>query len=209
MRPDRKLSNEPVDCPGWVKVGVRLKIDMKTRNSFGVATLLVGLCILRANVAVAQTTQQISVAKDILAKVPASDLSAKAAQLVADAPAKGKAAVAAAVAQAVVSINSDVTLAAVAAIALKAPAVAPAAAAAAASKLPDSAGAIAAAAARVPGVKADDVRSAVIAAVPAQAEQIVSAMSRAKLSSSLGLTPAAPTVARSDASIVSENRGVL
>ena len=208
MRPDRKLSNEPVDCPGWVKVGVRLKIDMKTRNSFGVATLLVGLCILRANVAVAQTTQQISVAKDILAKVPASDLSAKAAQLVADAPAKGKAAVAAAVAQAVVSINSDVTLAAVAAIALKAPAVAPAAAAAA-SKLPDSAGAIAAAAARVPGVKADDVRSAVIAAVPAQAEQIVSAMSRAKLSSSLGLTPAAPTVARSDASIVSENRGVL
>ena len=208
MRPDRKLSNEPVDCPGWVKVGVRLKIVMKTRNSFGVATLLVGLCILRANVAVAQTTQQISVAKDILAKVPASDLSAKAAQLVADAPAKGKAAVAAAVAQAVVSINSDVTLAAVAAIALKAPAVAPAAAAAA-SKLPDSAGAIAAAAARVPGVKADDVRSAVIAAVPAQAEQIVSAMSRAKLSSSLGLTPAAPTVARSDASIVSENRGVL
>src|SRR5439155_1243910 len=166
---------------------------MKTCNSFGVATLLVGLCVLSDNVAVAQTAQQISVAKDILAKVPASDLSAKAAQLVADAPAKGKAAVAAAVAQAVVSINSDVTLAAVAAIALKAPAVAPAAAAAAG----------------VPGVKADDVRSAVIAAVPAQAEQIVSAMSRAKLSSSLGLTPAAPSVARSDASIDSENRGVL
>src|SRR5438046_9819733 len=106
---------------------------MKTWNSFGVATLLVGLCsMLSANVAVAQTTEQISAAKGILAKVPASDLSAKAAQLVADAPAKGKAAVAAAVAQAVVSINSDVTSAAVAAIALKAPAVAPAAAAAAA-----------------------------------------------------------------------------
>ena len=148
------------------------------------ATPLAGLCISNISVAVAQTTEQISAAKDILAKTSPAELPSKAAQLVVNAPAKQKAAVASAVGQAVASLNPDMAPAAVAAITAKVPVVAPAAAAAAAGKLPGSAPAIAVAAASVPGVNAAEVRAAVIAAAPKQEARITSALSRAKLSSS-------------------------
>ena len=170
---------------------------MKTWNIFGLAALLPGL--LSASVATAQTAEQILAARDILAKVPAAELAGRAAQLVANAPPKEKAAVASAVAQVVASLNPDVASAAVASIALRVPVAAPAAAASAAGKLPGSAAAIAVAAASVAGVKAGDVRTAVIAAVPAQAAQIASAMSRAKLSSSLDSASRGFSVARSGA----------
>jgi len=182
---------------------------MKTSSIFGVATLVAGIIILCAQVTVAQTPEQISAAKDLLAKVPAADLGGKAAQLVANAPAKEKAAVAAAVAHTVAVINPDVASAAVSAIALRTPVVAPAAAAAAASKLPGSASAIAVAAASVPGVLAGEVRTAVIAAVPRQAAQIVSALSRAKLTSSRGPITADPFAAKSGALAGVANPGVL
>ena len=166
------------------------KFDSKFRSIFGVATLLAGLCVFSTNVALTQTAAQISAAKDILAKVARSELPSKAAQLVVDAPAKQKAAVASAVGQAVAAIHPDSASAAVAAIASKVPAAAPAAAAGAAGKLPGSAPAIAVAAASVPGVAADDVRIAVTAAVPRQRAQIESALSRAKVSSSA--VPATP-----------------
>src|SRR5207302_2611316 len=140
---------------------------------------LAGLCISNISVAVAQTTEQISAAKDILAKTSPAELPSNAAQLVVDAPAKEKAAVASAVGQAVASLNPDVASAAVAAIASKVPLVAPAAAMAAAGKLLDAAPAIAVAAASVPGVVVDDVRIAVIAAAPRQRALIESALSRA------------------------------
>ena len=159
---------------------------MKTRNVSSVAALLGGLFAFSANVAVAQTAEQISAAKGILTKVPAAELASQAAQLVVNAPGKEKAAVASAVGQAVASINPDLASAAVAAIASKIPVVAPAAAASAAAKLPDAAPAIALAAASVPGVIAGDVRAAVIAAVPLQAVRIVSALARPRLSSSRG-----------------------
>ena len=82
-------------------------------------------------------------------------------------------------------MNPDLASATVAAISLRVPVVAPAAAAAAAARLPSSAGGIAVAAAQVPGVKVSDVRPAVIAAVPSQAAQVIAALSRANLSSSL------------------------
>ena len=178
---------------------------MKTWNIFGLAALLPGL--LSASVATAQTAEQILAARDILAKVPAAELAGRAAQLVANAPPKEKAAVAAAVAQSVASLNPDVASAAVASIALKVPVAAPAAAAAAAGKLPGSAAAIAVAAASVAGVKASDVRTAVIAAVPAQAAQIASAMSRAKLTSSLHSTSRGFSASRSGAPAGSETTG--
>src|SRR5437773_3934626 len=157
---------------------------MRTWRIFHVATPLAGLCISNISVAVAQTTEQISAAKDILAKTSPAELPSKAAQLVVNAPAKQKAAVASAVGQAVASLNPDMAPAAVAAITAKVPVVAPAAAAAAAGKLPGSAPAIAVAAASVPGVNAAEVRAAVIAAAPKQEARITSALSRAKLSSS-------------------------
>ena len=160
------------------------KFDRKIWNIFGVATLLVGLCVFSTNVALTQTAGQISAAKDILAKVSPAGLPSKAAQLVVDAPAKQKAAVASAVGQAVAAINPDSASAIVAAIASKVPVAAAAAAAGAAGKLPGSAPAIAVAAASVPGVAVDDVRIAVTAAAPRQRAQIESALSRAKVSSS-------------------------
>jgi hypothetical protein len=147
--------------------------------------LLAGVFCLSAHSVFAQTAAQIEAAKDILAKVPAAELASKSAELVANAPAKERAAVASAAAQVVASLNPDVASAAVAAISLRVPVVAPAAAAAAAAKLPNSAGVIAVAAANVPGVRVGDVRPAVIAAVPSQAGQVVAALSRANLSSSL------------------------
>ena len=185
------------------------KPDMKTGNIFGVATVLAGLSMWNARVLMAQTPEQILAAKDILTKTPAAELASRAAQLVVDAPASEKAAVASAVAQAIASINPDLTSAAVASISLKVPVVAPAAAAAAAGKLPASAPAIAVAAASVQGVKPGDVRTAVIAAVPQQAAQVVSALSRAKLTSSLGLTPWGAHLAKAAVSAGSENKGVL
>jgi hypothetical protein len=147
--------------------------------------LMTGVFYLSVHVAIAQTAAQIEAAKDILTKVPAVELASKSADLVANAPAKERAAVASAAAQVVASLNPDLASATVAAISLRVPIVAPAAAAAAAAKLPNSAGRIAVAAAQVPGVKVSDVRPAVIAAVPTQAGQVVAALSRANLSSSL------------------------
>ena len=67
-------------------------------------------------------------------------------------------------------------------------------AAAAAVKLPNAAGGIAVAAAQVPGVKVSDVRPAVIAAVPSQAGQVVAALARANLRSSLKQEAGTPAV---------------
>jgi hypothetical protein len=157
--------------------------------------LLAGVFSLSAQVVFAQTAAQIEAAKDILAKVPAAELASKSAELVAIAPARERAAVAAAAAQVVATIYPDVASATVVAISLRVPVVAPAAAAAAAAKLPNLAGGIAVAAANVPGVRVGDVRPAVIAAVPSQAGQVVAAMSRANLSSSLNQAAAGTSVA--------------
>ncbi len=184
-------------------------MDMKTRNAFGVVTLLSGLMILGAHVTEAQSAEQILAAKEILGKVPAVELPSRAAQLVVSAPAKEKAAVASAVGQAVALINPDMASAAVSSIAWKVPVVAPAAAAAAASKLPNSAAAIAVAAASVPGVLAGEVRTAVLAAVPLQAAQIASAFSRVKRSSSIERTPSELSAAKSDASAGPEKTRLL
>jgi len=167
---------------------------MNKSKVFDGTRLLAGVFFLIAHVVVAQSAAQIEAAKEILAKVPAADLASKAAELVANAPAKERAAVASAATQAVTWIKPDVASATVAAISLRVPVVAPAAAAAAAARLPDSAGVIALAAANVPGVRVDDVRPAVIAAVPSKAGQIIAALSRAKLSSSLNSTGAGPSV---------------
>jgi hypothetical protein len=145
--------------------------------------LMAGFLYLSAQVGIAQTTAQIEAAKDILAKVPAAELASRSAELVANAPAKERAAVASAAAQAVATFKPDLASATVAAISLKVPIVAPAAAAAAAARLPNLAGGIAVAAAQVPGVKVSDVRPAVIAAVPSQAAQVIAALSRANLNS--------------------------
>ena len=80
---------------------------------------------------------------------------------------------------------------------MRVPVVAPAAAAAAAARLSNSAAAIAVAAANVPGVRVGDVRTAVIAAVPSQAGQVVDALSRVKPSSSLDQAPGTSAVAAS------------
>jgi len=182
---------------------------MKTGNIFGRATLLAELIMLSAGVLIAQTPEQIAAAKEILAKTPAAELASRAAQLVVNAPATEKAAVASAVGQAVASINPDLASAAVASISLKVPVVAPAAAAAAAGKLPGSAPSIAVAAASVPGVKPGDVRAAVMAAVPLQAAEILSALSRAKLTSSLGPTPSGRSWLNAGATARSANGGIL
>src|SRR2546427_11509146 len=110
--------------------------------------LLAGVFCLSARAVFAQTASQIEAAKDILAKVPAAELAAKSAELVANAPVKERAAVASAAAQVVASINPDVASVTVVAISLRVPVVAPAAAAAAAAKPPGSAGAVSLAAAR-------------------------------------------------------------
>jgi len=65
------------------------------------------------------------------------------------------------------------------------------------------------AAATVPGVKVADVRTAVIAAVPLQAAQIVSALSRAKLTSSRGSIPRSVSRANKATAAGSEDRAVL
>jgi len=179
---------------------------MKKVKIFRVAAWVAAIFLLSAGRCLAQTAEQVSAAKGILSKAPAAELASKSAQLVANAPANGRAAVAAAVAQSVASINPDVVSAAVAAIASKVPVVAPAAAAAAASKLPNSAGAIAVSAASVPGVMLNDVRSAVIAAVPLQAGQVVSALAQAKLSSSLNSMVTGFSVASSSASVGSKKQ---
>jgi len=158
---------------------------MNKSKIFVRTSLLAGVFCLSAHVVLAQSAAQIEAAKDILAKVPAAELASRSAELVANAPAKERAAVASATAQVVASINPDMASATVVAISLRIPVVAPAAAAGAAAKLPNSAGAIAVAVANVPGVRVGDVRPAVIAAVPAQAGQVVAALSRANLSSSL------------------------
>lgn len=175
----------------------------------GMTILWAGLWALNPGVGVAQTAEQVAAAKDILAKVPAAELASRGAQLVADAPPKEKAAVASAVGQAVASTRPELASAVVASISTKVPVVAPAAAAAAAGKLPDSAAAIALAAASVPGVIAADVRAAVIAAAPRQAVQIVSALVRAKLTSSLDRTPPGRVAGNSRASADAEKRGRL
>jgi len=156
--------------------------------------LMAGVFCLSAHVAFAQTAAQIEAAKDILAKVPAAELASRSAELVANAPAKERAAVASAAAQVVATMNPDLASATVAAISLRVPIVAPAAAAAAAAKLPNAAGGIAVAAAQVPGVKVSDVRPAVIAAVPSQAGQVVAALARANLRSSLKQEAGTPAV---------------
>jgi hypothetical protein len=148
-------------------------------------TLAIGLIGLAWTSASAQTADQVAAARDILAKVPAAELASRSAQLVADAPIKERAPVAAAVGQAVAKLNPDLASAAVAAISAKAPVVAPAAAAAAAGVAPTAAAAIARAAVGAPGVKLADVRAAVIAAVPARAAEVVSALSRSKTGAGL------------------------
>jgi len=180
----------------------------KSKISVG-TRLLAGFFCLSAHVVFAQTAAQIEAAKDILAKVPAAELASKSAELVANAPAKERAAVASAVAQVVVSINPDVASATVVAISLRVPVVAPAAAAAAAAKLPNLAGGIAVAAANVPGVRVGDVRSAVIAAVPSQAGQVVAALSRANLSSSLNQAPTGTSVAAAGVPANSNKTGIF
>src|SRR6266513_6458385 len=140
----------------------KVKVSMNKSKIFVGTKLLVGVFCLSAQVVFAQTAAQIEAAKDLLAKVPAAELASKSAELVANAPAKERAAVASATAQAVAAINPDVASATVVAISLRVPVVAPAAAAAAAAKLPNSAGLIAVAAANVPGVRVCDVRPAVI-----------------------------------------------
>src|SRR2546426_3690011 len=180
---------------------------MNKSNIFFGTKLLAGVFCLSAHVVFAQTSAQIEAAKDILAKVPAAELSSKSAELVANAPAKERAAVASAAAQVVTSMNPDVASATVVAISLRVPVVAPAAAAAAAAKLPNSAGAVAGAAARVPGVRVGDVRPAVIAAVPSQAGQVVAALSRANLSSSLN--QAAGTSAGAGVPANSHKKGIF
>jgi len=185
------------------------KVSMNKSKVFVGTRLLTGVFFLIAHVVFAQTAAQIEAAKDILVKVPAADLASKAAELVANAPAKERAAVASAATQAVTSINPDVASATVVAISLRVPVVAPAAAAAAAAKLPDLAGVIALAAANVPGVRVDDVRPAVIAAVPSKAGLIIAALSRAKLSSSLNPTGAGPSVAGALRPAHSNNTGTF
>ena len=158
---------------------------MNKSKSFVGTGLLAGIFCLSAQIVFGQTAAQIDAAKEILGKVPAAELGSKSAELVANAPAKERAAVAAAAAQVVASIHPDLASATVVAISLRVPVAAPAAAAAAAAKLPNSAAAIAVAAANVPGVRIDDVRPAVIAAVPSQAGQVLAALARANLRSSL------------------------
>ena len=170
---------------------------------------LAGVFCLSAHVVLAQTAAQIDAAKEILAKVPAADLASKSAELVANAPAKERAAVAAAATQVVASKNPDVASATVVAISLRVPVVAPAAAAAAAAKLPNSAGEIAVAAAKVPGVRVGDVRPAVIAAVPSRAGQVVAALKRANLSSSLNPATAGTSVAVAGAPANSNKTGIF
>ena len=171
--------------------------------------LLAGVFCLSARVVFAQTAAQIEAAKDILAKVPAAELASKSAELVANAPAKQRAAVASAAAQVVASIYPDVASATVVAISLRVPVVAPAAAAAAAAKLPNSAGGIAVAAANVPGVRVGDVRPAVIAAVPSQAGQVVAALSRANLSSSINQAAAGTSAAAAGVPANSNKTGIF
>jgi len=171
--------------------------------------LLAGVFCLSARVVFAQTAAQIEAAKDILAKVPAAELASKSAELVANAPAKQRAAVASAAAQVVASIYPDLASATVVAISLRVPVVAPAAAAAAAAKLPNSAGGIAVAAANVPGVRVGDVRPAVIAAVPSQTGQVVAALSRANLSSSLNQAAAGTLVAAAGVPANSNKTGIF
>src|SRR5207247_10514433 len=95
------------------------------------------------------------------------------------------------------------------AVSRRAPVVAPAAAAAAAAKLPNSAGGIAVAAANVPGVRVGDVRPAVIAAVPSQAGQVVAALSRANLSSSLNQAAAGTLAAAAGVPANSNKTGIF
>src|SRR5262249_16208498 len=158
---------------------------MNKSRIFEGSQLLAGVFCLSTQLVFGQTAGQIEAAKEILTKVPAAELASKSAELVANAPAKERPAVAAAAAQVVAWTNPDLASATVVAISLRVPVVAPAAAGAAATKLPQSAGGIAVAAARVPGVRVGDVRSAVIAAVPSQASQVIGALSRANLTSSL------------------------
>src|SRR6058998_18024 len=171
--------------------------------------LLAGVFCVSAHAVLAQTAEQIEAAKSILAKVPAVELASKSAELVANAPAKERAAVASAAAQVVASINPDVASATVVAISLRVPVAAPAAAAAAAAKLPNSAGAIAVAAAGVPGVRVGDVRPAVIAAVPSQAGQVVAALKRANLSSSLNPATAGTSMAAASVPGHSNKTGIF
>lgn len=182
---------------------------MKTWKSFGRVMLLAGFCALGSFLARGQTPEQTAAAKDLLAKVAPADLAARAAQLVADAPPKEKAPVAAAIGHVVASSHPDLASAVVASICARVPVVAPAAAASAAARLPDSAAAIAVSAASVPGVRASDVRAAVIAAVPRQAVQIVGALSKARLTSRLEGGGPGRMVWQPEAQAAAQNRGIL
>jgi hypothetical protein len=168
---------------------------MKIEKKFFRLTQAVGLLGLAWTSVSAQTADQVAAARDILAKVPTAELASRSAQLVADSPPKERAPVAAAVGQAVGRLNPGLASAAVAAISTKVPAVAPAAAAAAAAVVPTAAGAIARAAAGAPGVKPEDIRAAVIAAVPARAAEVVTALSRPKTGASLDRFRTGPLVA--------------
>jgi hypothetical protein len=165
------------------------EFKMRATKYFRLAGVLSGIISLATVCGYAQTAGQIEAAKGILAKVPAAQLAAKSAELVASAPVKERAAVAAAVGQVVAGINADLAPAAVTQISVRTPAVAPAAAAAAAGALPESAVAIATAAANVSDVRVSDIRTAVIAAVPSRAAAIVSALSQIRTGALLNQTP--------------------
>jgi hypothetical protein len=164
---------------------------MRIARCLGLGSLIMGIVLWSGTTVMAQSAEQIAAAREILAKFAAADLPARSAQLVADAPVKERAPVAAAVGHAIARISPNLTPMIVSAICLKTPAAAPAVAAAAAVELPEIAGQIAVAASKAPGVKALEIRSAVIAAVPAKAVQVVSAMAAARRSASLGIRPGA------------------
>jgi len=172
----------------WSQVKTEIEFKMKATQYFILAGVLSGSLSLATACGHAQTAGQISAAKGILTKVPEAQVASKSAELVASAPDREKAAVAAAVGQVVAGMNADLAATAVAQICAKTPSVAPAAAAAAAAALPNSAAVIATAAANAPGVKVNDIRVAVIAAVPSKAVAIASALAQIKTGASLNQT---------------------
>ena len=141
---------------------------------FGLVILFLGGWL---GVASAQTPGQMQAAHAIVAALPAADVPARCADLVANAPAIEQAAVAASLIPAVALNHPGALKATTIGISARVPKVAPAVAAAAVEVQPEFASEFVATLGMIPGVLKSEILTAVVAAAPQQASKCLKSQS--------------------------------
>lgn len=129
------------------------------------------LAFVLTNSLVGQNAGQLDAAHAIVSAIPAADVPARCAELLAGAPVFEQAAVAASLVSAVSKHHAASLTATMLGMSSRVPRIAPAIAAAAIESQPETAARVVASLATVPGVHKSDVVSAAISAAPGQAAQ--------------------------------------